>query len=138
MGLHNCDETQICINSIGSFTCDCHPGFELNFSKTKCVDQNECKSSTHSCNTTTSYCHNLLGSYSCECKLGFEKAGTVCESEYLNVNFPKLLKRYVYYRNKSMSFEQVCRKCRLSSESQHTRPSLSMSTGLHRKRPHFL
>ncbi|CBY30759.1 unnamed protein product, partial [Oikopleura dioica] len=73
---HNCNtdvltpythETQVCINTDGSFYCSCLPGYELTYNTAldiyTCIDINECAVGSHQC--LTGYCVNEDGSYSC-------------------------------------------------------------------------
>ncbi|CBY07539.1 unnamed protein product [Oikopleura dioica] len=74
---HNCNtdvltpythETQVCINTDGSFYCSCLPGYELTYNAAldiyTCLDINECADGSHQC-LTIDYCVNKDGSYSC-------------------------------------------------------------------------
>ncbi|XP_078086463.1 thrombomodulin [Mustelus asterias] len=54
-----CD--QLCINSPGSYSCDCQPGYQLG-SDNKCQDINEC--TFEKCEHR---CSNTIGSFSCSC-----------------------------------------------------------------------
>lgn len=63
-----CQDSSICshkcINSEGSYKCDCNQGFKLENDK-DCVDVNECL------DTKCHDCENLPGSFKCFCKKGF-------------------------------------------------------------------
>uniref|UniRef100_A0A4W5RF60 Si:ch211-241f5.3 n=1 Tax=Hucho hucho TaxID=62062 RepID=A0A4W5RF60_9TELE len=73
-----CGENAACINTEGSFYCQCALGFRsssqrINFtadSPEKCIDINECLENNDTCGPN-SECHNALGSYSCICNEGF-------------------------------------------------------------------
>ncbi|XP_058651904.1 EGF-containing fibulin-like extracellular matrix protein 1 isoform X2 [Onychostoma macrolepis] len=67
-GLHTCNADQICYNTRGSYTCQCHPGYQKHGEQ--CVDRNECMLS-HYC---MHRCVNTAGSYYCECKDGYQLA----------------------------------------------------------------
>uniref|UniRef100_A0A8C1DV36 EGF containing fibulin extracellular matrix protein 1 n=1 Tax=Cyprinus carpio carpio TaxID=630221 RepID=A0A8C1DV36_CYPCA len=67
-GLHTCNADQICYNTRGSYTCQCHPGYQKHGEQ--CVDVNECDL-TQPCQHQ---CFNLLGSYICQCDQGYELA----------------------------------------------------------------
>ncbi len=78
-----------CYNNIGSFSCDCKSGYQLNSDGVTCqgiitisinlagsidnklfwVDVNECTIDTDGCDDI---CVNEVGSYHCECNVGFE------------------------------------------------------------------
>ncbi|XP_075894702.1 adhesion G protein-coupled receptor E5 [Nelusetta ayraudi] len=72
-----CGENKICLNTIGSFTCQCVDGYRtktgaLTFSAESpegCVDVNECKE--HDTCGANATCFNTNGSYYCTCNSGF-------------------------------------------------------------------
>ncbi|XP_014058604.1 adhesion G protein-coupled receptor E2 isoform X1 [Salmo salar] len=72
-----CGENAACINTEGSFYCQCAPGFRsssqrINFTavlRETCIDINECLEKA-TCGPNAE-CHNVLGSYSCICNEGF-------------------------------------------------------------------
>ena len=60
-----------CINTVGSYKCECKAGYEYDQAEAKCVDIDECAhTSTNWCDEN-SYCVDLIGSYKCECKQGY-------------------------------------------------------------------
>eukprot|EP00795_Rhopilema_esculentum_P000716 gene716-10430_t len=59
-----CD--QLCVNTEGSFKCQCNNGYELR--NGRCVDINECEASSHSCQH---HCINKRGSHACACRIGY-------------------------------------------------------------------
>ncbi|XP_036315902.1 adhesion G protein-coupled receptor E5 isoform X1 [Pipistrellus kuhlii] len=82
-----CKSRSICVNTHGSYTCTCLPGFELNPEDPKlCRDVNECTSGQKPCHKTT-HCVNKVGSYRCHCRPGWKPVpgspngpnNTVCE-----------------------------------------------------------
>ncbi|XP_023652146.1 EGF-containing fibulin-like extracellular matrix protein 1 [Paramormyrops kingsleyae] len=66
-GRHSCGTDQICHNTRGSYTCQCHPGFQKNGDR--CVDRDECAS-----RYCMHRCVNTVGSYYCECNIGHQLA----------------------------------------------------------------
>ena len=67
-GQHDCETNAICSNTVGSFMCQCKPGFyEIEGS---CNDVNECiRYDTNDCSDEMR-CENTYGSYECLCKAG--------------------------------------------------------------------
>ncbi|XP_030830249.1 uncharacterized protein LOC577184 isoform X4 [Strongylocentrotus purpuratus] len=63
-----CD--QLCINSVGSFSCDCNIGYDLQPDLKACQDINECDRATDICDENAN-CINNNGSYTCECNDGY-------------------------------------------------------------------
>ncbi|XP_055956124.1 fibrillin-2 [Patella vulgata] len=61
-------EEGACINTDGSFRCECRPGYTLDASGTRCVDANECRDRSVCGNGT---CTNMLGGFECSCMDGF-------------------------------------------------------------------
>ncbi|GBL60123.1 Hemicentin-1, partial [Araneus ventricosus] len=70
--IHFCD--QICINTIGSYSCECNAGYYLS-SGTDCADVDECGSSDPPCSHT---CVNAPGSFNCLCPEGYELINNTC------------------------------------------------------------
>lgn len=67
-----------CINTDGSFRCECPPGYVLDDSGRRCVDQNECVHTQNICGNGT--CSNVEGGFECSCNNGFAPgANQVCE-----------------------------------------------------------
>ncbi|XP_078610755.1 uncharacterized protein LOC144881494 [Branchiostoma floridae x Branchiostoma japonicum] len=60
--------SQICDNTVGSYTCRCRPGYSLQSDRHSCRDVDECSSDNGGCEHT---CRNSAGSYSCDCDIGF-------------------------------------------------------------------
>ncbi|KAG5208654.1 hypothetical protein JEQ12_016219 [Ovis aries] len=84
-----CKGRSICINTEGSYTCQCPPGLEFNPGDPRhCTDVNECTSGKKPCHNST-HCLNSVGSYECRCRPGWKPiAGspngpnnTVCEDK---------------------------------------------------------
>uniref|UniRef100_A0A2K6DVG1 Fibrillin 3 n=1 Tax=Macaca nemestrina TaxID=9545 RepID=A0A2K6DVG1_MACNE len=59
----------ICVNTDGSFRCECPLGYSLDFTSINCVDTDEC-SVGHPCGQGT--CTNVIGGFECACADGFE------------------------------------------------------------------
>ncbi|XP_035710508.1 fibrillin-2 isoform X2 [Folsomia candida] len=75
-----------CVNSDGSFRCECPQGYKLDSSGDKCVDENECAlcsgadrtNCTNVCGNGT--CFNVEGGFECDCNDGFAPGpNQVCE-----------------------------------------------------------
>ncbi|XP_067829444.1 fibrillin-1-like isoform X1 [Heptranchias perlo] len=58
-----------CINTDGSFRCECPFGFNIDYSGVNCVDTDEC-SVGNPCGNGT--CTNVIGGFECACEEGFE------------------------------------------------------------------
>ncbi|XP_069006644.1 fibrillin-2b isoform X2 [Embiotoca jacksoni] len=59
----------ICINTDGSFRCECPFGYNLDYTGVNCVDTDEC-SIGNPCGNGT--CTNVVGGFECSCQDGFE------------------------------------------------------------------
>ena len=75
----NCStDESYCVNTIGSYHCECKQGFELNSSKS-CQDINECLLEENVCDPGFTSeesgfeCLNNLGSYICRCKQHYQQ-----------------------------------------------------------------
>lgn len=55
-----------CVNTVGSYTCECFPGYHLE--NQKCVDIDECRVDRRVCDH---FCQNVEGSFKCHCRRGF-------------------------------------------------------------------
>lgn len=98
-----CDENAFCINTDGSFYCNCHTGYSgsgdigncygiltlcaiflwrgIINGITICSDIDECVLKLDDCHDNAT-CMNSIGSYTCMCNDGFEGNGTHCISEF--------------------------------------------------------
>ncbi|XP_016332605.1 fibrillin-1, partial [Sinocyclocheilus anshuiensis] len=56
-----------CLNTLGSFSCICKPGYTTDITDTQCVDMDECVGN-HRCQHG---CQNLVGGYRCSCPQGY-------------------------------------------------------------------
>uniref|UniRef100_A0A1X7T7F8 EGF-like domain-containing protein n=1 Tax=Amphimedon queenslandica TaxID=400682 RepID=A0A1X7T7F8_AMPQE len=63
---------QICINTQGSYTCECNLGYQFINNNSTCEDINECETVDHNCTQT---CSNTVGSYTCSCRAGYKDNG---------------------------------------------------------------
>ncbi|XP_067140465.1 fibrillin-2-like [Centruroides vittatus] len=59
-----------CRNSIGSYNCQCNPGYALDSDGLNCTDINECTIAHNVCGSGT--CRNTAGSFRCDCHDGYE------------------------------------------------------------------
>ena len=74
---NNCHQNATCMNTQGSFTCDCNPGFSGD--GVDCMDIDECLLGEDNCDIEQrANCINLVGSYDCECRRGYEGNGSTC------------------------------------------------------------
>ena len=59
---------QICINTDGSYYCDCYTGYHLISNQRYCIETNECSMNKGGCEQN---CHDTYGSYYCTCRMGY-------------------------------------------------------------------
>ncbi|CAI8053536.1 Hemicentin-2, partial [Geodia barretti] len=70
-GPNDCDVNFECVNTPGSFTCECPTGYEIN--EGNCEDINECISGDHNCDEDANFmCSNTPGSFECLCLPGYK------------------------------------------------------------------
>ena len=65
-GISGCN--QICSNTLGSYTCICQNGYQLDTDNHTCIDINECAVNNGGCEQS---CVNTIGSYYCLCNYSF-------------------------------------------------------------------
>lgn len=58
-----------CVNTDGSFRCECPPGYALDAAGLACADADECAADPRVCGNGT--CTNTPGGYECRCNQGF-------------------------------------------------------------------
>ncbi len=66
-----------CRNRVGSFDCQCNPGFHLSRDGKECIDYNECEQTGMCAN---GICQNMDGSFRCDCNDGYtlSPSGLAC------------------------------------------------------------
>ncbi len=57
-----------CMNTVGSFTCECDAGYVYDASSHQCIDNNEC--ALHGACFGNARCVNTQGSFECVCPPG--------------------------------------------------------------------
>ncbi|CAB4032570.1 uromodulin-like, partial, partial [Paramuricea clavata] len=72
---HTCDQNADCINTVGSYTCQCRSGYTGDGHI--CTDYDECAQNTHTCDQNAD-CVNTVGSYTCQCRSGYTGDGHIC------------------------------------------------------------
>uniref|UniRef100_H3BBA5 Latent-transforming growth factor beta-binding protein 4 n=1 Tax=Latimeria chalumnae TaxID=7897 RepID=H3BBA5_LATCH len=67
-----------CVNTDGSYRCECSPGYRINSEGTECADVNECLEGDYC--FPNGECLNTVGSYNCLCAEGFMTSpeGSLC------------------------------------------------------------
>ncbi|XP_076396460.1 protein kinase C-binding protein NELL1 isoform X5 [Megachile rotundata] len=74
---HHCNANTKCVNVIGSYTCECLPGYHR-VDKFNCAELDECATGHHACDEHAT-CVNTAGSYYCICKDGYTGDGYTCK-----------------------------------------------------------
>ena len=64
-----CEDESMCVNTIGSYTCDCKEGLTFNQTSNACDDVDKCE--FEGICEEDSTCINTHGTYECECHVGF-------------------------------------------------------------------
>ncbi|XP_064870499.1 adhesion G protein-coupled receptor E1-like isoform X2 [Oncorhynchus nerka] len=79
-----CGSNATCLNNVGSYNCQCQPGFRSTTTVNstaltgECKDMDECKDQTADCPYNSS-CVNTPGSYTCICQSGYTLTESRCE-----------------------------------------------------------
>jgi len=73
-----------CINTDGSYRCECPVGYILDSTGKKCIDENECKINVNICGNGT--CTNLQGGFECICADGFAPGPTQVNQTVFTTN----------------------------------------------------
>nr|CAH7721016.1 unnamed protein product [Callosobruchus chinensis] len=74
---HHCHSNTVCVNTVGSYRCDCPEGYEQ-VDKFGCAEVDECAAGRHRCHENAE-CTNTDGSYRCRCKHGYTGDGYECQ-----------------------------------------------------------
>jgi len=76
---HNCDINATCSETLGSFVCECNPGWEGRGTVGTCVNIDECSRNVHDCHDQAT-CTEIVGSFTCTCNAGWNGTGTLCNN----------------------------------------------------------
>ncbi|XP_052832468.1 fibrillin-2, partial [Octopus bimaculoides] len=105
-----------CINTDGSYRCECNTGFQVDDTKTRCIDINECLTG-RICGRGT--CTNLIGQFECSCEDGYAP-GPEGTCEDLNECQTELNKCAFRCVNTPGSFRCICPiGYRLADDNRH-------------------
>ncbi|XP_061188739.1 uncharacterized protein LOC133196904 [Saccostrea echinata] len=70
-----CGALENCVDTPGSYVCQCKGGYQRNDTSGNCENIDECSESLYNC-TETEVCIDTPGSYRCECKSGYQRDAT--------------------------------------------------------------
>src|SRR6218665_1249059 len=79
---NHCYGNTKCVNSIGSYACECLHGYEL-IDPFMCQDVDECQRDSSVICDRNAICFNLPGTYRCQCQKGYHGNGTFCARKYV-------------------------------------------------------
>ena len=79
-GKHNCEHE--CVNTKGSFYCECEAGYQLTRNQRSCEDKNECLTENGGCPIV---CQNTIGSFECSSPWPITPVVLIATSVVLNV-----------------------------------------------------
>ena len=76
----------VCVNLVGSFTCGCNSGYQLDTDIMECKDINECAEGISGCEYG---CTNFVGSFECSnpCEGKCNDLLAICEVSYTNLHY---------------------------------------------------
>ena len=101
-----CGANTVCSNSVGSFSCECHHGFDP-IDDISCSDTDECFLQLDNCDENAD-CSNTAGSFDCSCKTGWSGNGVTCSD--INECALSLCSSNADCSNTAGSFECNCRE----------------------------
>ncbi|KAG7270043.1 hypothetical protein CRUP_036870 [Coryphaenoides rupestris] len=96
-----------CINTLGSYSCVCKPGYTTDITSTQCVDLDECSSKQHNCQFL---CVNTIGGFTCKCPPGFTQHHTACIDNNECASDPNLCGTNGVCQNSPGSFNCDCQR----------------------------
>ncbi|KYK70539.1 microneme protein MIC7 [Toxoplasma gondii TgCatPRC2] len=70
----HCPENSVCINTPGSYRCECKTGFAKD-AEGMCTGKDFCVTGENGCDPNFATCTPVVGSYACACKDGFQGSG---------------------------------------------------------------
>ncbi|MEJ1281881.1 hypothetical protein NN561_012832 [Cricetulus griseus] len=106
-----------CINSIGSFHCDCQAGYTPDATATACMDLDECTSRQHNCQFL---CVNTIGTFTCRCPPGFTQHHQACFDNEECLAQPGLCGTHGHCQNTPGSFHCECNRGFILDSSGHS------------------
>uniref|UniRef100_A0A8C7KTA7 Latent-transforming growth factor beta-binding protein 1 n=1 Tax=Oncorhynchus kisutch TaxID=8019 RepID=A0A8C7KTA7_ONCKI len=120
-----CQDEQVCTrghcqNTVGSYLCNCGPGFRASPAGDQCDDVDECQELTMPCDRV-GQCVNNMGSYHCSCPQGYQQInGTSCLDVDECLDDPELCSPHGECLNAEGSFYCVCERGFAAGQDTHT------------------